>query len=35
VGDKKLLWRGIKRGISVILSALDVFFLGASERPDK
>ncbi len=22
----KLLWRGIKRGITVILSALDVFF---------
>jgi hypothetical protein len=26
MGDKKTLWRGIKRGISVILSALDVFF---------
>jgi len=32
VGNKQLLWRGIKRGISVILSALDVFF--GTDKPD-
>jgi hypothetical protein len=26
MGDKKALWRAVKRGITVILSALDVFF---------
>lgn len=26
MNDKKLLWRGIKRGITMILSALDMYF---------
>jgi hypothetical protein len=26
MNDKKALWRGIKRGIAVVIAALDVFF---------